>query len=324
MKKFSKALGVLSALALIGAGFVSCSDDGSDPEPKAALSGDKIEIASGADTISGTATITLTDTTFVDGTSALVNKDVSTYITLTAGTGVTISEVKLTELTDSKTAKASFSGTVDSGAASGTISAVVKAAATKAGKDLAATGAIEYTIKTTGGGGGGSGTHEVDITTLTPTAVGITVTAQPKAFEAALGTVTKIGDYFTLGPDGADSKCKWYVRSTTEKMNALQLGHSSDYKSAKGTKGAYVEFTVTGTGTFTVSGQSTGDTNTSDASLFDSEGNAVPEKNGKTSIMGKTVVDLTFENLGAGTYTFSSTGSSSSNLRVTKLKVVEN
>ena len=159
MKKFAKALGVLSALALLGAGFVSCSDDDGEENKTPSL---KVEAASAVSVAAGakidvTLTATLTNDSFAGPVDA--GESLASFVTITpsdpASFGDDLAVTAAEAIAEGATsAKVKVSVTTTAAAKSGTITVTIKADALKSGKDLTSN-TVAYTI-TAGNGGGGS------------------------------------------------------------------------------------------------------------------------------------------------------------------------
>ena len=115
MKKFAKALGVLSALALLGAGFISCSDDGSDPEPSVEIAGGTSVKAGGTLELTATASDFSGDVTYAwesaTTASATVKADATDSSKATV-TGVAEGSSEITVTATSGTQKATAKVTV--------------------------------------------------------------------------------------------------------------------------------------------------------------------------------------------------------------------
>ena len=115
MKKFAKALGVLSALALLGAGFVSCSDDDSDPEPSVKIAGGNSVKAGGTLELTATASDFSGDVTYAwesaTTASATVKADATDSSKATV-TGVAEGSSEITVTATSGTQKATAKVTV--------------------------------------------------------------------------------------------------------------------------------------------------------------------------------------------------------------------
>ena len=151
MKKFAKALGVLSALALLGAGFVSCSDDDGeeDKTPSLKVEADSAESVAAGDKIDVTLTATLTNDSFAGPVDA--GESLASFVTITpsdpASFGDDLAVTAAEAIAEGATsAKVKVSVTTTAAAKSGTITVTIKADALKSGKDLTSN-PVAYTIK---------------------------------------------------------------------------------------------------------------------------------------------------------------------------------
>ena len=153
MKKFSKALGVLSALAIIGAGFISCADDDGEEEktPSLALEATAVTGKTGA-TVTSTITATLTNDSFKVALSD--GADASAYVDITDSAGATSVFTSPSITFDgavaagATTAKVKVSATAPSDAKNGTLTFKVSlpAEALNSGKALEKTATAKYEI----------------------------------------------------------------------------------------------------------------------------------------------------------------------------------
>ena len=154
MKKISTLLGLLFALALIGAGFASCSDDDDeDTSPSLTVAAESAVSVTAGEKIDATLTATLKNDSFAAAIAA--EEDLSEFVTITPSDTASFSDdLKITAAEavaeGATSAKVKVSVTTTTVAKTGTITFTIKAAALKSGKDLTSN-TVAYTIKTTGG-----------------------------------------------------------------------------------------------------------------------------------------------------------------------------
>ena len=161
-------------------------------------------------------------------------------------------------------------------------------------------------------------TYEVDITKieLTDTIKGYTnlVSDSTKNAKFVLpdeSTPLDSNGFFTAKQGGTIA---YYTNSAHTKISALEIGK---YEEDNGGS-SYIAFTVTGTGTLTVTACSTGSSNTSDVTLIDSTGT----KTEKT-VTGTSATAVTFENLAAGEYKLATATANDRTCRVTSLSLTQ-
>lgn len=214
-KRLSKLALLTVAAAFIVAGFPACSDDDEDGEPPAQASATfalaeadetAIELTETSPT-EVNATLTVTNGAFSDAVKALeVNASLADYLTVSAGEKVT-AVAKLAEKVTGNVMKVTLTVTAETDAEDGEITATIKAPALTTGKELAATGAISYTVTPLPATAPQAELQgdTVEVTKGKTESTAATITLTKGAFSDAVKALelnASLADYLTVSADG--------------------------------------------------------------------------------------------------------------------------
>ncbi len=265
MKKLSRIAALLAAgaaLLMVGAGFVSCSeDDGEeDNSPKLTISADSAVSVEAGEAIDVVLTATLKNDSFAGAIDS--GTDLSAYVTVTPSNAASFAndlEVSAAEdiAADGTTAKVRLTVTTTAEAVSGTIKVTIDGEALKSGKDLTSN-ALSYTIAGENAGG------DSEVVAKTYNFVGLGFSAFPanSLTAKANGTavLTELGSetqpYFATGTwTVADATVtvtntkRISARFTDAATTAINIGNSNMASATAAAASNYIKITAPGAGT---------------------------------------------------------------------------